>query len=786
MTRNLGPAGRLVAVLAVMGGLLGLLAWRAPPRADLAEFLPPGGTPASAFLFREIQSGAATTLLLTAIEGDLPRTELARLSRETAAGLRASGRFAFVGDGTTRLSEAEEALLFRYRYLLSPGTREGAFTAAALRPKLEALLDGLRSAASPLLARFGFADPTGAFLGLAGAWLGESRVETFEGAWFAAATPGAPPRALVVARGTGAGLDSQAQAQAMATFRSAFAAAHPPAAARLLLSGPGVFAAEAAAEIQADVRLVTIAASLLLAVFLVWRFRSGLMLALVAVPLLAATLAGYAATVAAFGSVHAIALGFGMTMLGVAVDYPILLLTLRRPEETAAAAAARIWPSLRLASAAAAAGLLAMVGSGLPGLVQLGIFAGTGLVVAAAVTRWVLPLLAPEGARIAARPLPGWLARALGVLRGRPVLAGALLLLAAALLGATGGPARQRDLAALSPVPASQQALDGELRAQLGAPDVRSLFVIGPAASEAEVLRRAEALESAVRPLVARGLLAGIEPPSRYLPSPETQRARQAALPERPALDAALREASAGLPFRATAFAPFLNAVEESRALPPLTAAELERQAPTVAARLSPLLARHGGEVWGIAPATGVTDPPELERAAGALGLPGVMFLDVKLEMERLLAEYGRTTTIWALAGGTVVLALLALGLRGVGPALRVAAPIGGAVVVALAGLTLAAEALSLFHLASLLLLAGLAIDYSLFLAEAEGGGDRPADDRLGAVLSCAVSTLLTFGLLSLCETPVLHGIGLTVAIGVAGAFLLACALSPRAAAAER
>ena len=319
MTRNLGPAGRLVAVLAVMGGLLGLLAWWAPPRSDLAEFLPPGGTPASAFLFREIQSGAATTLLLAAIEGDVPRTELARLSRETAAGLRASGRFAFVGDGTTRLSEAEEALLFRYRYLLSPGTREGAFTAAALRPKLEALLDGLRSAASPLLARFGFADPTGAFLGLAGAWLGESRVETFEGAWFAAATPGAPPRALVVARGTGAGLDSQAQAQAMATFRSAFAAAHPPAAARLLLSGPGVFAAEAAAEIQADVRLVTIAASLLLAVFLVWRFRSGLMLALVAVPLLAATLAGYAATVAAFGSVHAIALGFGMTMLGVAV-----------------------------------------------------------------------------------------------------------------------------------------------------------------------------------------------------------------------------------------------------------------------------------------------------------------------------------------------------------------------------------------------------------------------------------------------------------------------------------
>ncbi len=50
----------------------------------------------------------------------------------------------------------------------------------------------------------------------------------------------------------------------------------------------------------------------------------------------------------------------------------------------------------------------------------------------------------------------------------------------------------------------------------------------------------------------------------------------------------------------------------------------------------------------------------------------------------------------------------------------------------------------------------------------------------MGAVLSCAVSTLLTFGLLSLCETPVLHGIGLTVSIGVAAAFLLAVAMSPK------
>ena len=775
---------RLLLVLLGLALAGGLLAWRVPPRTDLAGFLPAGRTPATTFLLRELQSGAATTLLLAGIEG-APRAELARLSRETAAGLRASGRFVFVGDGSLGLSEEEQAFLFRYRYLLSPETTPEAFTAAALRPKLEALLDGLRSAASPLLARFAFADPTGAFLGLAREWLGENRIRTIDGAWFA---PG-ETRALLVARGQGAGLDSAAQGEAIHAFRAAFAAAHP-GEARLLLSGPGVFAAAAAAQIRHDVELITLASAALLAGFLYWRFRSLRLLGLVAVPLGAATVAGYAAAAAAFGSVHAIALGFGMTMLGVTVDYPILLLTLRRRDERLSDAARRIWPRLALAAVAAASGLLAMLGSGLPGLVQLGVFAGAGLLTAACVTRWVLPWLAPDGAGGAARPLPGWVSRPLAALSGRRRWALGAAVLALLVLGATGGPGWQRDLAALSPVPAAAQALDAELRSQLGAPDVRSLFVIGPA-TEDEVLRRSEALGAAIRPLRERGLLSGLDLPSRYLPSPGLQQRRAASLPAPAPLAAAMHAAAEGLPFRPTAFAPFLAAVEESRHLPPLDAAGFAQGAPTLAARLSPLLGRHGSEVWGIAPAQGVSDPQSLEDAAA--GLPdslGVTFLDVKLETERLLAGYVTATLRWALAGGVLVVGLLVAGLRSLRTGIGVAAPILGAILVVLAVLAVTGQAISLFHLAALLLLAGLAIDYSLFLAiSGRDRGSRPGmqragtsrsseDDRPGAVLTCAMSTLLTFGLLALCDTPVLRGIGTTVAAGVTAAFLLASALA--------
>jgi predicted exporter len=761
----------LLAALLLLAALGAALAATIEVRTGLAEFLPPGHTRAGAFLVGELRSGAASSLLLAGIEG-APPDELARISRETAAALRASDRFSFVGDGTIGLGEAEQALLFRYRYLLSPETRPENFETAALRTKLELLLDGLRSAASPLLARFGFADPTGAFLGLAQTWLAESRIETRGGAWFAAGAD--PPRALLLARTRGAGLDAEAQREAVAAFRRAFDLSEP-GKARLLLSGPGVFAAEAAAAIRADVRMMTLLSCALLAGFLLWRTRSLLPLVAAAVPLGAGMLAGVAAVAIAFGSVHAIALGFGSTMLGVAVDYPILLTTLRRPAEDLPAAAARIWPTLRLAAAAAVAGLAAMVGSGFPGLVQLGLFAGAGLAAAALATRWALPWLAAR-TRIETRPVPAALSRALLALAGHRLAALGVVAAAALVLAALGGPGWQRDLAALSPVPAAAQALDAELRRQLGAPDVRFLVAIGPG-NQAMVLRAAERLRQAVAPLIASGALASLDEPSRYLPSPDTQRARQAALPEPAVLEERLRDAATALPFRPTAFSPFLAAIAESRILPPLDADVLGSAAPTIAARLSPLLSRRG-EAWqGLAVATGVADPGALRAAVASLQDPSVLFLDTKTETEALLDVYARSTALWTICGGALVLLLLAAGLGGLRPALLAAAPIGGALVVTLAVLTALGQSLNLFHLASLLLLAGVGIDYSLFLGRSADANFEDASRSLGAVLTCAVCTLLTFGLLAFCQTPILHGIGLTVSVGVAAAFLLSCAL---------
>jgi predicted exporter len=94
-----------------------------------------------------------------------------------------------------------------------------------------------------------------------------------------------------------------------------------------------------------------------------------------------------------------------------------------------------------------------------------------------------------------------------------------------------------------------------------------------------------------------------------------------------------------------------------------------------------------------------------------------------------------------------------------------------------IAVLRVAGQSLDLFHLISLVLAAGLGLDYALFFERA--GAERTERLRtLHGILVCALSTLLVFALLSLSSIPVLRSIGITVALGVLFNFLLALAVT--------
>jgi predicted exporter len=113
------------------------------------------------------------------------------------------------------------------------------------------------------------------------------------------------------------------------------------------------------------------------------------------------------------------------------------------------------------------------------------------------------------------------------------------------------------------------------------------------------------------------------------------------------------------------------------------------------------------------------------------------------------------------------------LGLRSLGGVLRVLLPVAAAVTGVVTVLLAVAQPLSMFHLVALLLVVGVGLDYGLFFHRAAGDGAE-REQIVRALAVCASSTTLVFGLLSFSQTPVLHAIGSTVAIGVILCFLLA------------
>src|SRR5690606_3776195 len=93
----------------------------------------------------------------------------------------------------------------------------------------------------------------------------------------------------------------------------------------LILTGPGVFGVNARNTISTEASMFAIISATLIMGLLYFTYRSGMAVLLGLAPVLSGILAGTVAVSFGFGTVHAITLGFGTTMIGEAIDYAIYL-----------------------------------------------------------------------------------------------------------------------------------------------------------------------------------------------------------------------------------------------------------------------------------------------------------------------------------------------------------------------------------------------------------------------------------------------------------------------------
>lgn len=726
--------------------------------SDLSAFLPRSPTPAQRLLVEQLREGIVSRLILAGVDGDAPEN-LAATSKRLAAALRGHAVLASVENGEDAVNSANRDFLWRNRYLLSPAVTAERFSAPALRERLEASLDLLGSASGILLRRTLPADATGEMMILLERLGGHAGPATRHGVWF---SPDGK-RALLVAQTRAAGSDIDAQERVLRVIHRAFQEVAGAGPARLLLTGPAVFSVESRTRIRNDAIRFSALAILLVGMMLLALYRSPRLLGLGLVPVATGALAGIAAVSLGFGTVHGITLGFGVTLIGEGVDYAIYLFTQTAPGTAPAQTLDRIWPTLRLGVVTSVCGFSAMLLSGFAGLAQLGLFSIVGLVVAATVTRWVLPGLMPAGfSGVRAATLA---AAAMKLARSAPAVRAPLLLavgLAAVFIAVQERQVWSSDLTRLSPIPKDQQSLDQQLRRDIGAPDVRYIVTVR-ANDEERVLQASEEVGAVLQRCIRRGWLEGYESPAFYLPSRKTQQARQAALPDAGVLRENLRLALHGLPFRPDAFEPFVKDVAAAKSVPLLSRQSSEQTA--LGLKLDSLLVRRG-EGWAATlPLRGVSHPEQVAREIAAAGVARAVLLDVRGESEALYRAYLQEALTYSLLGAAVIAALLAVSLRSARRAFDVLLPLVAAVIMVTLVLAASGQTLSLFHLVGLLLVVAVGSNYSLFFDRALAPG--PDHERtIVSLLFANVSTTLGFGLLSFSSVPVLNAIGTTVGLG--------------------
>ena len=765
-------AGRSAMALISFAALLLFATKALRIETDFTAFLPPSTTPEERLLIAQLRDGLVSRLMLVALHGADEKT-LAVSSRNLADQLGRAPEFEYAANGSFNQSAAQGEVLMKHRYALSPAISEEKFTARGLRVALEEQLAQLASPFGTLSRSIMVRDPTGEFLAIVRQFDSGAMPQLRHGVWFSQDGK----RAFLIAQTRAPGFDSERQEQAMSAVKLALAKENSNV--NMILTGPGVFAAESRQLIRSDAERLSTLSVLVILTMLVFIYRTALAVVLVVIPVAFGLLIGVLVVNALFGSVHAITLAFAATLIGEAVDYPSYLLLNTAPNEATRVTARRLRMTFTLAVLTTVVSALALTLSNFQGLAQLGVLTMMGVLVAGIATQYLIPWLLGDHVLAFRRlQVPG--SNFLDRSRWPSVVAVLVVVAAAAWLMHLYPSWWQRDLAGISPVPPKMRALDAALRQDMGAPEV-SMFVASRGGSQEAALQAAESVLPVLDGWQQKKWIRSFDSPAKYLPTLDTQRARLHTLPERVVLEKNLAAALKGLVFRPDAFTPFVDDVAAARVASPVTMASYAGT--PLGARLSALVVELDGQWLALTPLGGLSSVGNTQLLAQDLvanAQTNSQVVNLSQVSSDMVDGFRKEALSQAAWGAGLILLLLVVGLRSAKRALRVALPAAAALVLTVAVLVALDARLSVFHLVALLLVLGIGLNYALFFERVALDADERSRTRL-ALAVCSISTIVTFGFLALSSTPVLHAIGSTVALGAVLALLMSALWARRA-----
>ena len=494
-------------------------------------------------------------------------------------------------------------------------------------------------------------------------------------------------------------------------------------------------------------------------------FRSLRPLTLIVLTVVSGCLFALAITLAVFGFVHLFTLVFGASLIGVSVDYSFHYAAedaFGGKDWTPGKGLRRIFMGITLGLLTSIMAYLALTVAPFPGLQQLALFSSVGLIGAYLTLIFCCNLwrrrLFVDGRSVVPRAA-GWY---LGVWlnlspRHRYLLVGTL---AFAMLAGFRMIETNDDVSVLQSQPEELKRQEAMIREILGV-DPGSTFLLVSSSSDEGVLQLEESLRATLERMIEGGTLGGYQAVSRWVPS----KARQA------------RSFAAYSNLVNTQLADYFESLGVSEDMTAGVVAELtqETEALEINTWLEHPVSDQFRNLWlGVAVDKsasiillyGLRDTVSL-RAALA-DFPSVVVANKAQEISNLFGGY-RLRVTWLLAAAYIVI-LLGLATRyGLRHAAVLLVPPVFAGALALIIIAVMGNSLNLFNFLAIILVLGIGIDFTLFLAEARG------DLRVTmfAITLSALTTMLSFGLLSLSSTYAVHSFGLTVLIGIACAYLL-------------
>jgi len=533
----------------------------------------------------------------------------------------------------------------------------------------------------------------------------------------------------------------------------------------VLKTGFSFYAYEATQSAKSEVSTIGIGSLIGLLLLVISTFRSLRPLSLIVISILAGCLVALAVTLSVFGFVHLFTLVFGASLIGVSVDYSFHYVgddAFGGDGWTSSQGLRNIFMGITLGLLTSVLAYLALTVAPFPGLQQLAVFSSAGLVGAyltllcmARLWRRRFVLHKPSLILTVARGLLNIWQRA-----GRRPRYVVFALLLALIALSWRSVEVDDDVRSLQSQPEALVAQEAAIQELLGVAQAGTFLLTSAATNEA-LLQKEEAVRVKLDEMIAVGTLDSYQAVSQWVPSGSRQ----------------ARSHDAYVEFTRQHLPELFATLGVEDTVTARTTANLTTAAPAIdiSAWLEHPVSEQFRRLWietddersaSIILLFGVSDIDTLTNIAA--DYPDVAIVNKGRELSALFGQYRSRVGQVLLAAYLIILVGLATryGLRRA-TVLLVPPVLSG--LLALAVISLAGETLNLFNFLAMILVLGIGIDFTLFIAEAR----HELSSTMFAITLSAITTMLSFGLLSLSSTFAVHSFGLTVLIGIACAYLL-------------